>query len=161
MNANEYARLLHCVFDNRSAGSLKKITEGLERWDLDAMNSEAYEDPWDIITELFEDLENDYEHAGPTNSDIKDINPNDVRIGRASALLKTAYAKIRGEYSIIYSKFEASGQQGSEDKHGRLSFKDHAEERSSDSSCDSITNETNKSDKKQSSAQFSAFSCNS
>jgi hypothetical protein len=41
LNANEFARLLHCVFDNQTAGALKKITEGLEREDLDARNSMA------------------------------------------------------------------------------------------------------------------------
>ena len=84
LNANEYARLLHCVLDNKATGSLKKITEGLEC----AMNSEAYEDPWDMITELFDDVANVYEHPDILNPDIKDIDPNNVRIGRASQLLK-------------------------------------------------------------------------
>ena len=58
---------------------------------------------------------------------------------------------------MTYSKFLSSGQQGSEDKYGRSTFKDHAANSvDSESETDSIIGETNNKKPK-----FSAFSCNS
>ncbi|MGH7974448.1 MAG: hypothetical protein ACREBR_02885, partial [bacterium] len=126
MSANEYARLLHCVLDMNNSSILTQITGSPTREQRDAAGSSgAYTSPWEAIRTMFGNADKKFEHAYLLDSRLRDINPNDFRIGRDSTDLKKLYNKIRGEFSLVYDNWCASGQMGSEDKEGRVDLADH------------------------------------
>ncbi|MGH7954995.1 MAG: hypothetical protein ACREOZ_03455, partial [Gloeomargaritales cyanobacterium] len=128
MSKNEYVRVVHCYSAPENCTVVQSITHSLTREELDARkSSSAYEEPWDVIAVMF-DSNKQFTHPAPLNSKIKDIDPNSFRPGRDGNTLKKCYNRLKTAFSIVHAKWAASGQQGSEDKDGRIDLEDHFEE---------------------------------
>ena len=138
-NANMLARLLHVMCDAKLSRSFDAITKGLDRGELDARKSDNFVEPWTAFRDAIYDPSNVYnKHHLPlieqTNEDLQSIDPNDDSIfdhtvhRRFSAkAFKEAFSALRTAHTEVYRAFHSSGQMGTGDKQGKVSWVDHVE----------------------------------
>ena len=138
-DVNMLARLLHVICDPKNARHWDVITQGKDRRELDARKSANFIEPWTAIRAAVYDRTNRYDdhHLPPieqTNEDLQSIDPNDDSIFDhtqhrkfSAKAFKEAFSALRTAHTEIYRAFHSSGQMGTGDKQGKVSWVDHAE----------------------------------
>lgn len=61
----------------------------------------------------------------PVASKIDPNHPKEIRPGRNAAQFKAAYSMLCSQYTLIYNRWIASGNNGTEDKNGNSTLADH------------------------------------
>jgi hypothetical protein len=123
-NSNEFreceiARLLEITVDPTMRVTFELIHKGsnLKRGELDASNTNPTEDIWrGLVMAKYNDFDG-YKPANrfPDDPTLKGFDPNSAEIRqRGPDILKSQYATLRTEFSVVHTKWSASGQNNPE-----------------------------------------------
>ena len=116
-NLDEQARLAHVMADPRMSFTLTKMCNKPEsRAEID----DQRENPWDgIISDMFNDDSMDYVRPKPAGGALMtyldDFDPNYHPFVRSGTVLKAKWAKLRSIFTVVYSRWSASGQNDPDD----------------------------------------------
>lgn len=124
---DDLARILHMRRDPQLTVLWTSAFTPLDRLQLDAKSSgeEAFDDPWSLLAEAFNDYErNHYDNAATGVAGFEavaercgDINPSNAnRPARNGVWFKEKWSKLRTDLSKTFAKFMQSGNQDLEDK---------------------------------------------
>lgn len=113
LKTNECIRLGHALLSPKLRTALTAIGMGLNRDQLDAKY-----DPWEVVAAFFNDKSNVWQTLDML------YDPNTFRPATKEAL-KKAWSTIKCELTKVFARWLASGQQGTADLDGNLTFEDH------------------------------------
>jgi hypothetical protein len=107
---HESIRLLHVIADPDNLTALSNSVKKVERAELDA----GIHDPWNEddgeFTTSFNSAKKEYSHVKPHEQFLFDLDPNNHPEQRGGEHLKNTYTKLRSDFTVCFSKWEASGQ---------------------------------------------------
>ena len=109
---DEQVRLAHVMADPKMSFTLTKMYNRPERR---AEIDDRQEDPWDgIISGMFNSEEVVYARPGAVGGTLtallENFDPNNHPCFRSGAMLKAKWAKMRSMFTVVYSRWSASGQ---------------------------------------------------
>lgn len=111
-------RLINVMSDPNMIETVRKVGAGRSREEVDAKD-----DVWGKIRDYFNDFTNTYSRPYDTDDCVF---TKDFRTYTANAL-KKAWSKLKTEFSKIWKNYKASGEMGTANVDGNMTFRDFAQ----------------------------------
>ena len=121
-------RLLHVVCDPAMRTEIVRIQRGLSRSELDASKSRSHAPQmWKAVSKMFNSTRKRFVNIREEDEMCGKLNPNSSPPYTTDSL-KSGFAKMKSDYSIVYQRFLRSGMNGGADQEGKSVFAEYAGE---------------------------------